>query len=227
MDLIIQADARNSVGFSMPFAGFEYLNFFTAGQMGRNLVPGAVQPSIVGAPDQEPGYISCTGQVDFVDTAVLETGVAMTLVTVSRLRGAQNSMFLGNYSGSSPGNPGLSLYGVASSNLVKGGAAGTAIVGPTVAGAADGWAFRALRVDNADVRVDDLTNETTDSVAIPGGTRVMNTHATLKIGSSHTSFPGQCDIAAAAIIRRRISDTELAALYQRMKVSAGMDGISI
>ncbi|MBK4217025.1 hypothetical protein JJJ17_13900 [Paracoccus caeni] len=227
MDLIIQADARNSAGFSMPFAGFEYLNFFTAGQMGRNLVSGSVLPSIVGAPVQSQGYISCTGQVNFVDTGILETGPAMTLVVVSRLAGGQNSMFLGNYSGSSPGNPGLSLYGVASGNYVKGGAAGTAIVGPTISGAADGWACRALLVNNAFVRVDDLTNGTTDNLPIPGGARVMNTHASLKIGSSHTSFPGQCDIAAAAIVRRRISDAELATLYQRMKVSAGMDGISI
>lgn len=236
MQIILKTDASQSAAFALPFAGFAYLNFFSAPDvMARNLVPGQPQPRIVGAPVQNAGYIRCKGLSDFIDTAQLDTQADLLLAVVCRTvapvdtSAARNAVMIGNYAASTASQMGANLYGYGATGIRGSAFGASAAVQPTLTAPSTDWAFRAVRVGNSQILVDDLTHGVQVPAGIAGGRSLQNGES-FRVGSGYALFAERCDIAGAAIVRPPSgggTDAQLTALYRRMQAAAARHGIVV
>lgn len=256
MGLVLRASGANfeanAVSYLPPVPeGLLYWGFLndSLAKLGRNFAPEGRPVSVVGTPE-----VSSSGAVldvnRYIQTEVRQTP-SMTLIAVGRpvSDGAEQGMFISNYTSARPGviagtSFGVSLYcggDDAETGLFKISANVSSFSG--VSGAPSTLrqatlsnlditkpAFLALTFDGSERIVRAYNLSTGVSSQAPAFTEAVDIGVTpFKVGASPlTSYPNRPKHQHfAAIYNRKLSDVELGLIYTRMKAYLGTRGVIV
>ena len=220
------ADYSASSRFLPPAASPGYFALYPKGGLGRNLSGG--DATLVGSPVKDAaGYARFTGTSGLVQTPVAET-MKMTLVFAGRMvaQGFAQGILIGDYTNAS--TAAVALYTTLANRIsysvgvTSGGAA--AVSSGNITEDATAWGIRALRVDGAGVRYDNLTTGGQLDVAV-ANRRAGS--ALIRVGGGYnSSFVGANEQIMAGVWTRRLSDAELLGVAELARVAGSQVGVT-
>ena len=221
------ADYSASSRFLPPAASPGYFALYSKGGLARNLA--GADATLVGAPVKDAaGYARFTGTSGLVQTPVTET-MEMTLVFAGRMvaEGLTQAILIGGYT--NPSTAAVSLYTTQADRIsysvgvTSDGAA--AVSSGNITEDATAWGIRALRVDGAGARYDNLTTGGQRDVAVANRRAGA---ALIRVGGGYNSgYSGSNEQIMAAVWTRRLSDAELQAVADVARVAGGQIGVTL
>ncbi|WP_431282734.1 hypothetical protein ACQW02_25555 [Humitalea sp. 24SJ18S-53] len=236
--------AANALGFLPPVAagllGWWYFGG-TLAQSIRNLAPGGVDATVVGAPAVSAGYISCVGNSAYLNTSIAEPPEATILVGMRSMAtfatSANETMPVSSYgpsgglgfwlakSGASVGPIGV----LRAHAFVDNAGAYLQVAASVTETNLSTWKFASLTVDDGvGVNVYDQTDNLTAGATSALARKILVPPRTFRIGSSHNStFAGGVDLAFVAIYNRVLTPTERASVYAAAKVTLARRSIVV
>ena len=256
MGLVLKASGSdfeaNAVSYLPPVAeGLMYWGFLndSVAKLGRNFAPGGLPVSVVGSPE-----VSSAGAVldvnRYIQSEVRQTP-SMTLIVVGNpvLDGAEQGMFISNYTSARPGvlagiSSGVSLYcggddpgdgkfrlnaNVSSFSGVSGAPSSirqASLFGLDIARPA----FLAMTFDASEKITRVFNLSTGDKAQTAAFTESVDIGVTpFRIGASPlTSYPNRAKHQHfAAIYNRKLSEAELALIYTRIKAYLATRGVTV
>jgi hypothetical protein len=230
------------VGYSSPVAGMVYMNIFdAAATLGRNLIEGQPQATVVGTPtvaaptEGAQPRVQCLSRTNFVQTSTPQTE-DITAWAIGYPQGEGSTPLVSNYNGG--GGLGCSLTfrdvvganGLLEQQFTVNGAA--VISGAQISSQPPPTAPQLLigrytpeenvrRLYNATLGLSAVTAVDTDPVVLGGNLRIGST-GPLGAGFDNTSF-----IYASGIFHRKISDEEMLTLTAYLTGYFGRRGLDI
>ena len=221
------ADYSASSRFLPPAADPAYFALYPKGGLGRNL--SGADATLVGAPVKDAaGYARFAGTSGLVETPVTET-MEMTLVFAGRMaaQGFTQGILIGDYTNAS--TAAVALYTTLANRIsysvgvTSGGAA--AVSSGNIAEDATAWGIRALRVNGAGARYDNVTTGGHLDVAV-ANRRAGS--ALIRVGGGYnSSFTGANEQIMAGVWTRRLSDAELRAVAEVARLAASQIGVTV
>ncbi|AIR90595.1 hypothetical protein [Pseudomonas cremoricolorata] len=219
-----------------------YFTFDTdASRFAFNRVPGKPGASLVGNPQAFPTHGRFTSLANFIQTNIAETD-SMTIICLGKAVDVPGSTieastcYVSNFNGPSitPGftgtTTGTSLYhngptALNGTGCRSNGSGGAVTGGSTITNdTPTQWGIRAVRVDAAvGSKVLNLTTGLSSTLAYSNA-RLLNSRK-MRIGGAYTQFAAQADISAVAIFSVALSDAQITAFADWMRIRANRLGI--
>lgn len=204
-------------------------------KVSHNYVPAKLSGSIVGTPSPTATATTFKSMANYVTTDVTETDyMTWFIVARSELDGtnqASRAVFLGNYDSTS-NPPGCGMY-IQNTNRVSGfacygvDAASNVLVASSVNSTktVTDWNLYAVIVQPGGVTMRNLTTNQTGTIANVNPRRKATTK--IRIGSSITTYSGQCDIAVAQLHSATLTETEIQTVAADLRAYALRRGLTV
>lgn len=235
---IAGADASSSLGYSLPFDGIDYLNFFTSPVvMTRNLADPDQTAAIVGAPTITSGRLQAKSRTNFVRTNIAPMGSGTLIAAARCVDDATTNVLaprlIGSYAGNNNTQGGINLCPHSAGNmaglLTLNNAGAYQTLWTQFNDTITNWGLWVFRWNAGNAKIQNLTNGLSASQAVANP--IVGLSTVWCIGSDNviggTSFFGQSEIASACIGNRYFTDDEVAELARRMRVVAARSGITV
>lgn len=223
-------------GYMLDVSGDEqYLNFYSAGVIGRNLVDGGPTPSVVGTPAISGGLAQFgLARGAYVDTGVTQPTGDFTILAAARANPADVWKFIvANWE--SPSRGGFFLgFGppgtfVAFATVISDGGTPSPHFTDSPLGVSPGGTYCVAARYNATTRLKTLNNLTTGLSVTNTTDHPMLAEASNRVlvGVNHSTYASEVDVGCVLIYDRLLSDAELALEYAQIRAVMAARGVAV